>query len=536
MSRSMQPWWRGAVIYQIYPRSFCDASGDGVGDLEGVLQRLDHVAALGVDAVWLAPFFRSPMRDFGYDVADYRAVDPLFGSLETFDQVLAAAHTRGLRVLIDQVPSHTSDAHAWFRESRQDRDNPRADWYVWADPKADGTPPNNWLSLFGGPAWEWDSTRRQYYLHHFLASQPDLNYHNPAVQDAMLDEMRFWLERGVDGFRLDAINFCFHDCALRDNPPRPPDLAPVLAATANPYAYQDHVHDTSQPEVIGWLQRLRALAREYGDAVLLGEIGDDRGRELLGAYTADDRLHMAYGFDLLTADGSAGHLREAVGGVLAGLGGGYPCWSIGNHDVPRVVTRWGHGAPPERVAPLYLALLLTLPGAACIYQGDELGLPEAALRDDELQDPCGRDGCRTPMPWAAGAPGAGFTAGQPWLPIPHAHRRLAVDRQVGRPGSVLERCRAFLAWRRQHPALRLGSLRFHAAPPGTLLIERAAAGERLLAAFNLRAEDSRLRLPEGLAVEPLAGSGFGGRLSCGRIALAGYDACYARIAPAAGNH
>ncbi|PWG62321.1 alpha-glucosidase [Spiribacter halobius] len=532
-------WWRGGIIYQIYPRSFLDASGDGVGDLEGILRRLDHVAGLGVDAVWISPFFRSPMQDFGYDVADYRAVDPMFGSLETFDRVLAEAHRLGLRVLIDQVPSHTSDQHPWFLESRASRDNPRADWYVWVDPKPDGMPPNNWLSVFGGSAWQWDSVRCQYYLHNFLASQPDLNYHNPAVQDAMLAEMRFWLERGVDGFRLDAINFCFHDAALRDNPPRAGRAAATtVSGPENPYSWQVHVYDKSRPEMIGWLRHIRSLAREFGDAVLMGEIGDERGPELMAEYTAGgERLHMAYSFDLLTERGDAAYLRERVEGTVRALGeNGYACWSIGNHDVPRVVTRWGRGAPPEKVAPLYLALLLSLPGAACLYQGDELGLPEADLTYEDLRDPYGirfwprfrgRDGCRTPMPWAADPPGAGFTTGRPWLPIPEAHRPLAVDRQAGVPGSVLEACRAFIAWRRGYPALRHGAARFHEAPPGVLLLERHVPGERLLAAFNLTASPAQVPLPGPVAA--LAGNGFGGRLVGGAVELEGHDAFFGRI-------
>ena len=273
---SQTPWWRGAVIYQIYPRSFLDSNGDGVGDLPGIIAKLDYIAGLGVDAIWISPFFKSPMADFGYDIADYRAVDPLFGSLVDFDRLLEKAHGLGLKVMIDQVLSHSSIAHVWFQESRQDRSNPKADWYVWADPREDGTPPNNWLSLFGGVAWQWEPRREQYYLHNFLVDQPDLNFHNAEVQQATLDNVRFWLDRGVDGFRLDAINFCFHDAQLRDNPAKPADKRVGRGFSAdNPYAYQYHYFNNTQPENLAFLERLRGLLDLYPNAVSLGEISSE---------------------------------------------------------------------------------------------------------------------------------------------------------------------------------------------------------------------------------------------------------------------
>ena len=293
-------WWRGAVIYQVYPRSYQDTTGDGSGDLAGITSRLAHIASLGVDAVWLSPFFKSPMADLGYDVSDYCAVDPMFGTMEDFDALVAEAHRLGLKIIIDQVLSHTSDQHPWFIESRASRTNDRADWYVWADPKPDGTAPNNWMSIFGGPAWEWGSVRKQYYLHNFLASQPDLNFHNAAVQDALLDTVRFWLERGVDGFRLDTVNYYFHDRLLRDNPPMPKGKANDIP-DVNPYGYQDHLYDKTQPENVSFLKRFRSLLDAYDARTSVGEVGDgERSLRTVAAYTeGGDKLHMCYTFDLL---------------------------------------------------------------------------------------------------------------------------------------------------------------------------------------------------------------------------------------------
>ncbi len=339
---SHYPWWRGAVIYQIYPRSYLDANGDGVGDLPGIIQRLDHIAALGVDAIWISPFFKSPMADFGYDIADYRDVDPLFGSLDDFDRLLAKAHGLGLKVMIDQVLSHTSIEHAWFRESRQDRSNPKADWYVWADPREDGTPPNNWLSLFGGCAWQWEPRREQYYLHNFLVDQPDLNFHHPDVQQATLDNVRFWLDRGVDGFRLDAINFCFHDAQLRDNPAKPAEKRFGRGFSPdNPYAYQYHYYNNTQPENLPFLERLRALLDEYPGAVSLGEISSEDSLATTAEYTRDGRLHMGYSFELLVDDYSAAYIRDTVSRLEAAMTEGWPCWAVSNHDVERAVSRGG---------------------------------------------------------------------------------------------------------------------------------------------------------------------------------------------------
>lgn len=494
----MSDWLRGAVIYQIYPRSFRDANGDGVGDLAGATEKLDYIAKLGVDGVWLSPFFRSPMKDYGYDVSDYVDVDPLFGTLADFDALIARAHALNLKVMIDLVYSHSSDQHAWFAESRSSRTNDKADWYVWADAKPDGSPPNNWQAMFGGCAWTWDSRRRQYYLHNFLPEQPDLNIHNPQVQHALLDATRFWLERGVDGFRLDVVNFYAHDRTLRDNPPihheRPP---------ARPHQYQRHLHDRTQPETLAFITRLRALLDEYG-ATSVGEIEDEEPLRVQRIYTdGADKLHTAYSFFLLRA-------REATPALfaeaLAGWQGarGWPSWSLSNHDVIRFPTRLAEG-DPQRVKQL-LALLLCLRGTAFLYQGDELGLPHAEVPFERLRDPeaiafwpngIGRDGARTPMPWEKDANMAGFTAApDAWLPLDPRHRALAPDTQEG--DSILAFTRDMLALRKSSAALREGDADLLPAPPGVFALIRKHGDEPMLCAFNLEATPIKLALPSAI--------------------------------------
>ncbi len=406
-------WWRGAVIYQIYPRSFQDSNGDGIGDLKGITARLPHVAALGVDAIWISPFFTSPMRDFGYDVSDYENVDPIFGTLVDFDTLIAEAHRLGIRVMIDLVLSHTSDQHPWFVESRSSKTNPKADWYVWADARPDGTPPNNWLSIFGGSAWAWDPTRMQYYMHNFLTSQPDLNLHNPEVQDPLLDVVRFWLKRGVDGFRLDTINFYFHDKQLRDNPALAPERRNATTAPAvNPYNFQEHLYDKNRPENLEFLKRFRAVLDEFPAIAAVGEVGDSqRGLEIVGQYTSgNDKMHMCYAFEFLAPDPLS---PERVEEVLqdfgaprptAGPAGRFPITT--SCAMSAAGARWSPITTPSRS---YMPrLLMTLRGSVCLYQGEELGLTEADLAYQDLQDPYGiqfwpefkgRDGCRTPMVW-----------------------------------------------------------------------------------------------------------------------------------------
>lgn len=501
-------WWRGAVIYQIYPRSFLDTDGDGVGDLPGIVDKLDYVARLGVDAIWVSPFFKSPMADFGYDIADYRAVDPLFGTLDDFDRLLKKAHALGLKVMIDQVLSHTSAEHEWFKESRQSRDNPKADWYVWADAREDGTPPNNWLSLFGGVAWKWEPRRGQYYLHNFLSSQPDLNFHHPQVRAAVLDNVEFWLQRGVDGLRLDAINFCFHDKRLRDNPPKPADKRVGRGFSPdNPYAFQYHYYNNTQPENLAFLEDLRALLDRYPGTAALGEISSEDSLATTAEYTRNGRLHMGYSFELLTDDRSAAYVRDTVNRLEAVLDEGWPCWALSNHDVRRAITRWGGTDAAPALAKLLNAMLCSLRGSVCLYQGEELGLTEADVPYEALRDPYGiafwpnfkgRDGCRTPMPWTADAHG-GFSSGEPWLPVSDAHRKSSVAAQESDPDSVLNAFRAFLRWRRTQPALVHGSIRMLDTPEPVLAFVREHAGEKVLAAFNLSDAAVRVRLPFGAA-------------------------------------
>ncbi len=534
-----QPWWKGGIIYQIYPRSFLDTNGDGIGDLKGVTEKLPYVASLGVDAIWLSPFFTSPMKDFGYDVSDYRGVDPMFGDMADYQALVKEAHRLGLKVIIDQVLSHTSDVHPWFEESRQSRDNPRADWFVWADPKPDGTPPNNWLSIFGGSAWTWDSRRAQYYLHNFLASQPDLNFHNPEVRRAQVDNMRFWLDMGTDGFRLDTVNFYYHSQGLEDNPPVPADQPKTFVASGvNPYTYQRHVYDLSQPENLDFLADLRQLMDQYPDTTLVGEIGDDKPLERMAEYTrGDGRLHMAYSFDLLSDRHGPDWVRDVVRRFQHGLGEGWPCWALSNHDVVRVVTRWGEGVDdPAAYARVLMALLLTLRGSVSLYQGEELGLPEAWVPFEALQDPYGiefwpefkgRDGCRTPMPWTPES-GAGFTIGEPWLPIDPAHRELSVQAQEQDPDSTLNRVRELIGWRQQQPALVEGDLELLEDTGDALCWVRRTDEQSLLVALNLTGREIRTPLP--LAVGSVVSEpGFEGRVEGRDLVLPPYQALFAEL-------
>ncbi|WP_241290245.1 alpha-amylase family glycosyl hydrolase [Burkholderia stabilis] len=540
-------WWRGGVIYQVYPRSFADSNDDGVGDLPGLTGKLDYIRALGVDAIWISPFFRSPMKDFGYDVSDYRDVDPQFGHLEDFDRLVERAHALGLKVMIDQVLSHTSDQHAWFAESRADRDNARADWYVWAGPRTDGGPPTNWLSVFGGSAWQWDTRRRQYYLHNFLASQPDLNFHHPDVRRQMIDEVRFWLARGVDGLRFDACNFHFHDSRLRNNPPAKVARS-TLASIDNPYALQQHRFDKTQPENLEFLKQLRHLLDEYR-AIGLGEVGDDDSLTTMARYTADgDKLHMVYSFDLLTSEFSAEHVRATVERMEAKLaehgGKGWVCWSAGNHDVPRVVSRWGGDAAGPGFARLVLALIASLRGTPCLYQGEELGLPEADIPRERLRDPFGiefwprlkgRDGCRTPIPWKSNERYGGFSSSEPWLPMPDDHVARAADLQHDDSASTLNFYRRFLGWRRRQRPLCEGSIRFHDAPEPTLAFERASGADRRLLVFNLGASTQRWALPGALAAQPCKDHGLVGASLADRVVTLGpFSAWIGRVDDAHG--
>jgi alpha-glucosidase len=483
-----RPWWEAAVVYQIYPRSFQDSNGDGIGDLRGITSRLDEVADLGVDAVWLSPIFPSPMADFGYDVADYCDVDPMFGTLADLDALVAKAHALGLRVLLDYVPSHTSSEHPWFRESRSSRDNPRRDWYLWSDPGPHGAPPTNWLSMFGGPGWEWDEATGQFYFHAFLREQPDLNWRNPAVRRAMYDALRFWLDRGIDGFRVDVMWLLIKDDELRDNPPNP-DWAPTERRT---YDSLVPLYTADRPEVQEIVGEMRAVLDEYGDRVLIGEIYLPVER-LVAYYGTGPAVgaHLPFNFQLLRLPWDAATLAAAIADYERLLPpGGWPNWVLGNHDNPRIATRVGEAQ--ARVAAM---LLLTLRGTPTMYYGDEIGMVDADIPEELQQDPArhdgpgrGRDPERTPMRWDASRNG-GFTDGTPWLPIGRDLESVNVASRRAEAGSILHLYRELLRLRRSEPALSLGSWAPIAPTGGTtgdlLAYERAASGRRFVVALNL---------------------------------------------------
>ena len=492
------PWWKGASIYQIYPRSFMDSNGDGIGDLPGITSRLDYVASLGVDAIWISPFFTSPMKDFGYDVADFRDVDPIFGTLADFDALVKQAHELNLKVLIDQVYSHSADQHAWFAESRSSCDNAKADWYVWANAKPDGSPPSNWQSVFGGPAWTWDARRGQYYLHNFLSSQPQLNLHNVAVQDAVLDVMRFWLDRGVDGFRIDALNFAMHDPALRDNPPAPPSNRP----RTRPFDFQLRIHNQSHPDIPLFVERIRELTSQYEDIFTVAEVGGDEAEAEMRAFTAgESRLDSAYGFNFLYAEALTPDL------VCAALSQwpdqrdiGWPSWAFENHDAPRALSRWVAPEHREAFARTKILLLAMLRGNIILYQGEELGLTQVDIPFEQLHDPeaianwpltLSRDGARTPMPWETCQCG-GFGSNATWLPLGEANRARAVDAQEKHEASLLHQTRAMLALRKAHPALLLGKVGRCDAQGSLLVLEREHRGQSVRAQINLGAEPCKL--------------------------------------------
>lgn len=530
MMHTSVDWWRNAIIYQIYPRSFSDSSGDGIGDLNGILQKLDYVASLGVDAVWISPFFKSPMKDFGYDISDYREVDPMFGTLDDFKAVLAAARDRHLKVLIDQVWNHTSEEHPWFQESRSSRDNPKADWYVWADPKPDGTPPNNWLSTFGGSAWTWEPRRQQYYLHNFLVEQPDLNWYNPEVKEAILETARFWLDLGVNGFRLDVVNFFTHDRSLKDNPMRPANMPrPDGASENDPFFSQINLYNFCQPTTLELLTPIRQLMDSYG-ATTLAEISSAEDTLLISSeyVKGKDRLHTAYNSSLMTdAPLTAQRLTHLIQQVNNLFQDGGLCWTAGTHDFPRLKSRWSKYQPSNAFLQnafdhMFGALILSLPGSCCIYQGDELGLTQAHIPYEKIRDPfgiqgyphvLGRDGSRTPMPWLKDAPNCGFTiAEEPWLPIPDDHRLQAVDVQEADPSSLLHKYRQLIHWRKQQPALNHGDLHLLELSHDQLVgFIRNCDEQRLLCLFNLSPETVYQDLADFPKCQPTGDGVFGDR-------------------------
>jgi oligo-1,6-glucosidase/alpha-glucosidase len=501
-SDTSRPWWESAVIYQIYPRSFQDSDGDGIGDLEGIRGRLDHLVDLGVDAVWLSPIFPSPMADFGYDVSDYCGIEPMFGTFTDFDRLIDDVHTRGLKLLLDFVPNHTSDQHPWFQESRASRENPKRDWYIWRDPGPDGGPPNNWTSDMGGSAWELDPATGQYYLHAFLREQPDLNWRNPEVRAAMRDVLRFWLDRGVDGFRIDVLWHCIKAEGLPDNPSNP-DFRPELGEK---FKVLQH-HSANQPEVHEVAADFRRLADSYavkglGERLLVGEICLPVP-SLMEYYGKGDApgVHLPFNFQLLDAPWDAAALAKIIADYEAALPpGGWPNWVIGSHDAPRIAGKLGE--PQARVAAM---LLLTLRGTPTLYQGDELGIGKVHIPPDRIRDTqdlrqpglgLGRDGSRTPMPWDD-SPQAGFSTAEPWLPLNEDWHTRNAAHQAAEQGSTLNLYRHLLALRREHPALAVGDLTLHPPQGGVLIYERVHQGERLIVALNLTRNAQTVALPEG---------------------------------------
>ncbi|MGF6612823.1 alpha-glucosidase [Paraburkholderia sp. WSM4175] len=487
-------WWQRGVIYQIYPRSFQDSDGDGVGDLPGISARLEYVAALGVDAVWISPIYPSPMADFGYDVADYCNIDPIFGTLDGFKQLMGHAHRLGLKVLLDFVPNHSSSRHPWFEESRSSRDNPKRDWYLWRDPAPDGGPPNNWLSRMGGSAWEWDEVTGQYYYHAFLREQPDLNWRNPQVRRAMDQVLRFWLDRGVDGFRVDVLWLLIKDAQFRDNPPNPgyrpgePEHHRLL---------QSYTED--QPEVHEIVRSMRATLDEYGERVLIGEIYLTVPQLVKYYGVNGDGAHMPFNFQLLNARWDAENIARMIRDYDIALPEyGWPNWVLGNHDNPRVASRVG--AAQARVAAV---LLLTLRGTPTLYYGDEIGMTDGHIASDEIQDPAelrqpgicqGRDPERTPMQWDGSLANAGFTDGKPWLPIATA---TSVREQDGDMSSMLSLYRRLLSLRRSNAALVQGTIENVVADGDVLTYERRYGNQRLFIALNMGVEDATVQSRPG---------------------------------------
>jgi alpha-glucosidase len=504
MTGGPPPWWQTGVVYQVYPRSFQDTNGDGIGDLPGIARRLDHLVRLGVDAVWISPFYPSPMKDFGYDVTDYTGVDPIFGTLADFERLLAAAHARGLRVIVDWVPNHTSDQHPWFLESRRSRTDPRRSWYVWRDPRPDGSPPNNWLSSFGGPAWTFDAATGQYYLHSFLSEQPDLDWRNPTVRHTMLRTLEVWLERGVDGFRIDCAHAVMKDPALRDNPPAPPH-ARTFHKDMGAFGTQLHVHDRSHPDTHGVYRDVRRLLDAFSaerPRVSIGEIHLFDLREWVSYYGAElDELHMPFNFTLLGIPWTAQAVRRTVEAMEAALPrGAWPNWVLGNHDEDRIAARIG-----EEAARGAMLLLLTLRGTPTLYYGDELGMTNVPIPPERVRDPwgekvpglgLGRDPERTPMAWDGG-PNAGFTAAgvEPWLPLgpDAATRNVAAQQADG--ASMLALTRRLLEVRRAHPALHRGTYRGVEAPEGVLAFERRHGDDRVRVLLSF--EDRNVPAPAG---------------------------------------
>ncbi len=484
-------WWQWGIVYQVYPRSFMDSNGDGVGDLAGITSKLDYLQWLGVNAVWISPIFPSPMKDFGYDVSDYCDVHPLFGSLADFDRLLEEAHRRHLRVLLDLVPNHTSDQHPWFLESRSSRDNPKRDWYIWKDARADGGPPNNWLANFGGIGWTWDQRTQQYYYHAFLAEQPDLNWRNPQVRDAMMDALRFWLDRGVDGFRVDVIYHLIKDEQFRDNPPNP-----GYKPGGHPYLALIPAYSCDQPEVHDVVAEMRRTLDEYHERVLIGEIYLPIERLMLYYGSEGSGCHLPFNFQLLLKPWDARTIAATIDRYEGALPEhGWPNWVLGNHDRPRVASRVGPAQ--ARVAAM---LLLTLRGTPTVYYGEELGMQDVPVPPEMVQDPpgktlgFGRDPERTPMQWDAGA-NAGFTTATPWLPLADDYRAVNVAAQREDPASMLSLYRRLIALRQSEPALMVGRYQPVPADGDIVAYVREQGDRRFLVVLNFGSASDELKLP-----------------------------------------
>jgi alpha-glucosidase len=527
----LDEWWRSGIIYQIYPRSFMDSNGDGVGDLEGIRTRLDYLEWLGIDAVWISPIYPSPMADFGYDVSDYTGIHPIFGTMDDFDRLIEDAHSRGIRVILDFVPNHTSHQHPWFQESRSSKENPKRDWYIWRQARPGGGPPNNWLSHFGGSAWEWDEETGQFYYHAFLKEQPDLNWRNPKVQGAMMDVLRFWLRKGVDGFRVDVIWELIKDHSLRDNPANPG----YQEGKVRPYLQLLPLNSADQPEVHDIVRLMRGVIDEFPRRVFIGEIYLPLERLVKYYGEQGPECHLPYNFLLVTLPWEARRIAAAIDKYQRLLpADACPNWVVGNHDVKRVATRAG---PAQRS--VAATMLFTLPGALTMYYGDEIGMEDVPVSRSEEHDPVGknigshfsRDPARTPMPWDATS-NAGFTTAKPWLPIGD-HARTNVEQQKEDSGSLLNLYRRLVDLRRAEPALTVG--RYLGLPAdGDLIAYIREAGEvRFLVVLNLGPKAAKFDLPEGaikgrltLATdreregEPVAGT----------VELRGNDAVVVRLA------
>lgn len=477
-------WWQSSVIYQIYPRSFQDSNGDGVGDLNGIKQRLDYLQWLGVEAIWISPIYPSPMADFGYDISDYTGIHPLFGTMDDFDALLQEVHRRSMKLILDLVPNHTSDQHPWFLESRSSKDNPKRDWYIWEDARPDGSEPNNWLSVFGGSGWEWDEETEQFYYHAFLKEQPDLNWRNPEVQKAMFDVMRFWLDKGVDGFRVDVMWHMIKDKQLRDNPPNP-DYKPHMAT----YEQLIPAFSTDQPEVHEVVKQMRKLTDEYKDRVIIGEIYLPIHKLVTYYGTNGNGAHLPFNFMLLTlpwdARKIASHIDEYEGALPQN---GWPNWVLGNHDQPRIGTRVGK--EQMRVAAM---LLLTLRGTPTLYYGDEIGMTNVHIPKDEIQDPQGlnmpdldlsRDPSRTPMQWNT-TENAGFSTAQPWLRISDNYKQVNVATLQDDPESILSFYRQLLTLRSAEKALSIGDYLPVVVTENVIAYHRVHGTTKLLILLNL---------------------------------------------------